>query len=556
VPTSPEPPQPPAPPANEPASVVISGLPSSVVVGDTFQLSATVRNAQGAVVQGAAVTWSSLDAARLQSTGGGRFVSLGDGPAGIRAQAGSAADTASVAAEPRVITTLMASVGAPLFLTGDQEVVAVEARDQRGRALPEPTLDWSSSAPGVATVSASGQVDALAPGEATVTVQPAGGAQGAPSVALQLRVVPGDGPRIPELLHIDSLVTTWMEANQVPGVQVAIMREGRLVLSRGYGVRDATLPDPVTEGALFRIGSLSKPMAGLAFLQAVERGEVTLDDRLFEALLEVAPPLPGQSVDPRLAQVTAREALRHLTGYGDRTVDDRVYAGVWQAGATDPLQVFRHGLGHPLAHDPGTTYTYTNFNTQAVARYLELVTGAPFEEHVRQTLMAPAGVTRMVYGKGPMAERDPAEVRYHHTDGQPSSTIDQGRFAMTYYDASGSWIGSATDLMRILRAVEGSGGSEPLLSEASLQEISNRTPEAGGSATSFYGLHWLVTLQGSVTNWSHTGAAQGAWARIYRSSSGTSYAILTNRAFGGTLDLRLAAPLQGVSWPGHDLFDR
>lgn len=542
---------------NVPASITISGMPSSVVVGDTLQLSSTVRNAGGAVMSGASVTWSSLDAGRLQALAAGRFVAIGSGDARIVARAGEVADTAVVDAEARRLTTLLARTTGSFFVTGDQEAAAVEARDQRGRAMDPPALVWSSSDPATVAVSDDGEVDALAPGEAEITVRSADDPDGGPSAAFTISVVPGDGPRVPELARVDSVVATWMAANNVPGAQVAVMHEGRLVFSRAYGVRDAEATHPVTEDALFRIGSLSKPIAGLAFLQLLDQGVVSLDDRPFEALLGTYEPVQGATVDPRLAQATARQILRHQTGYGDREVDNVVYRGVWQHGALQATEHFRHGLGHPLDHDPGTQHVYTNYNTQAIARYIELRVGRSFEAHVRDVLMAPAGVTRMVFGKGPIAERDPMEVRYHGADGQPTQNIDQNPFPMPYYEASGSWIGTAGDLMRIMRGVEGSGGDPPLVSQASLDQIATRDPAVSGTGNAFYGLQWGVTLQGGHVAWWHTGAAQGAWARLYRSSDGTSYAVLVNReSAGGQLSLSLAPLLSGMSWPEHDLFDR
>lgn len=78
---------------------------------------------------------------------------------------------------------------------------------------------------------------------------------------------------------------------------------------------------------------------------------------------------------------------------------------------------------------------------------------------------------------------------------------------MPYDQASGSWVGTAGDLMRIMRGVEGSGGDPPLVSQASLNEIATRDPAVSGTGTSFYGLQWSGTLQGAHVAWSQTGNA-------------------------------------------------
>jgi N-acyl-D-amino-acid deacylase len=524
------------------------------VAGDTVTLTATVRDADGATLTGFPLTWISLDPQRLQALTSGRFVALEGGEMRAAVQAGSAADTVTMDAEERRVTMLLATVASKLFVTGDDEGVVLQARDQRQRPMEPGAIEWTTSAPQRMTVSDDGHLTALAAGAVTIGVRTTGSTDPV-TAELTLEIVPGDGVRVPELARVDSLVVAWMQTNAVPGAQVAVMREGRLVLSRAYGVRDVSTGEPVSLDALFRIGSLSKPIAGLAFLQLVDEGLVSLEDRPFEALLQAYDPIAGESVDPRLADVTAREVLRHQSGYGDRSVDDRVYRGVWEFGANDPVDVFRHGLGVALDHDPGTVHAYTNFSTQTIARYIELRVAMDYEQYVRQALFLPAGVTRMEYGRGPLGERHPDEVRHHDAQGQIDPLIDANAHAMVYYDASGSWLGTATDLMRLMRHVEGLQGATPLVSTAALAEIATANPDVSGGATQYYGLHWGVRLDAEGPTWSHTGAAEGAWALLMRRADGTTFAILTNRDFdGGALHLNLEPALVGVDWPALDLF--
>ncbi len=556
-PADPPAPPPPPPPPAAPAAVQISGAPSSLVAGDTIQLSATVRDAAGTPIPGASVSWTSLTPEHLQPVAPGRFVALSGGEGRVRAAAGAVADTLSLEAEARRLTTLTASVSGGIFLTGDEESATVVARDQRQRLLTDAPLAWTSSHPERLQVDGDGALRALAPGEVTVSVTGAENAGAGPAASLSLRVVRGDGPRVPVLARLDSIIVAWMADNDVPGTQFSLMREGRLVFARSYGVRDSDRSDRVELHHLFRIGSVSKPVAGFAFLQLVDQGAVSLDDRIFEALAEEYAVLPGESVDPRLLQATARDVLRHQTGYADRAVDNRVFQGVWQFGARDALEHFRYGLGFPLTDSPGERYVYTNFNTQAVARYIERRTGTPFEDHVREVLLAPAGITRMAFGKGHIDERHPDEVRYHDAQGQGSTQIDQNNNAMVYYEASGSWIGNASDLMRLMRRVEGLDGAPGLVSPESLAEISTVNPAVSGGATSFYGLHLMVSQGAEGTRWSHSGAASGSWAFLMRRGDGITFAILANReSGGGQLSFNIHEALGTFAWPEHDLFDQ
>jgi len=543
--------------SNIPATVSLSGVPATLVVGDTFQLTATVRNDQGQVLSSAPVNWTTPDGDRLEPVSSGRFRSVAPGPGRIVATAGSVADTSTVDADPRVATSVSVGLASGLFLTGDEEMPRFEVRDQRDRIMVGEKPAWETSDATILGVTSEGAVEGRSPGTAQLTVGVAGAESGGPQATLEVRVVPGSGPRVPELVVVDSAVVAWMEEFSVPGAQVALMREGRLVLSRGYGVRSIDSPDPVSEDNLFRIGSVSKPVAGLAFLQLVSQGLASLDDRPFEALVDLYPPLPGQTADPRLQTATVRDILRHQTGHGDREVDQVAWRAVWQHGAMDIDEIYRHAIGHPLDHDPRTVYQYTNFNTKTVARYMETLTGTDFEGHVRSTLMGPAGVQRMAFGRSALHERDPMEVRYHDQSGALSALMDADDHVMVHWDASGAWIGTASDVLRVVRAaLEGTPDAPPLLSAAVREEVQTRNPAASPSPTSFMGLHWLVNLSGPAPVWSHNGAARGAWARVSFEVGGTAYVLLSNRHSGGELNMSLGSLLASVEWPDHDLFDR
>jgi CubicO group peptidase (beta-lactamase class C family) len=540
-----------------PATLSLSGAPGSLVVGDTFQVTATVRNDRGTALPAASVHWTTPDGDRLESLSSGRFRSIGAGEARIVATSGNVSDTLAVAADPRVATSISAGLSSLLFLTGDEEHPQVQVRDQRNRIMEGPDVVWEASDPEVLGVTPAGAIQGRAPGTAHLTAGVADAGAEGPEASLEIRVFPGSGPRVPELVVVDSAVVAWMEAFSVPGTQVAVMHEGRLVLSRGYGVQSVDRSDPVREENLFRIGSLSKPLTGLAFLQIVEGGMATLDDRPFAVLVDHYTPLPGGAIDHRLLSVTARDILRHQTGHGNREVDQVAWRAVWQHGETEIDRIYRYALGHPLDHDPRTVYQYTNFNTKTIARYMEVLTGTDIESHMRAAFMAPAGVERMAFGRSALHERDPMEVRYHDETGALTALMDADDHVMVHWDASGAWIGSATDVLRVVRAaLEGTPDTPAFLSAETRAEISTRNPDVSGSANFFMGLHWSINLSGPAPVWSHTGAARGAWAGLSYDHRGIAWALLSNRHSAGELGFQLGPYLEGVDWPEHDLFER
>src|SRR5256885_4834214 len=104
---------------------------------------------------------------------------------------------------------------------------------------------------------------------------------------------------------IEKAVSSFMSANSVPGIGVAVVLEGEPAWSAGFGMADLEDFAPATSSTLFRLGSISKPITAVAVLQLWERGKLDLD-------------APVQKYCPAFPQrewpITARELLAHLGG--------------------------------------------------------------------------------------------------------------------------------------------------------------------------------------------------------------------------------------------------
>ncbi|MHC4996823.1 MAG: serine hydrolase domain-containing protein, partial [Planctomycetota bacterium] len=83
---------------------------------------------------------------------------------------------------------------------------------------------------------------------------------------------------------IDATLQRVIEEHRLPGASLAISHRGRVVYERGYGYADVAAREPVTPSSLFRIASISKPITAVAILQLVDRGKLSLDDKVFDIL--------------------------------------------------------------------------------------------------------------------------------------------------------------------------------------------------------------------------------------------------------------------------------
>jgi len=109
---------------------------------------------------------------------------------------------------------------------------------------------------------------------------------------------------------LDKAIVSVLGRHGIPGAALAIAKDGKLVVARGYSWADLTPETPVQPDTLFGIASLSKCLTATAILKLVEQGKLKLDDHPFKMLTHIKP-LHGAKVDPRI----------YRTGPADHVID-------------------------------------------------------------------------------------------------------------------------------------------------------------------------------------------------------------------------------------------
>jgi len=396
---------------------------------------------------------------------------------------------------------------------------------------------------------------------------PAGGAEAAPT----------EHAAVPK---VDQAVRGILRKYQIPGATIAVMKDGRLVYTEGYGFSDKAAKEKAKPETLFRIASVSKTITAVATLKLVQEGKLGLDDRAFEILDDLHPP-DGMEPDPRLAQITVKDLLRHSGGWVTAEAGDPQFASLQIAEALgtpsppDAGTVIRFMMGQPLQRDPGTWHSYSNFGYNLLGRIIEKKTGQSYESNALGQVLLPAGIRRMRIGGTLKEQRALGEGAYHANPGEPLMDAvfpplgqvpeAYGGWYHAVLDSHGGWIASAVDLLRFIRVVEGSGGQAKLLTDETLATMTEYQglPGDGQSPAHYYALGWNVDNPGTPQEeWSHSGALSGSNATLLvRRVDGISYAVLFNAlptefaAFFNELTPAVRAAINSVStWPRKDLF--
>src|SRR5580658_5648842 len=182
---------------------------------------------------------------------------------------------------------------------------------------------------------------------------------------------------------LDAYVARDMKAFDVPGIAVAIVKDGKVVLAKGYGVRTLGEPTPVDENTLFGIGSNTKAFTSAALASLVDAGKISWDDKLYERLKGF------QMYDPYVShEMTIRDLLTHRSGMGLGEGDLLFWP---HTTYTRDDIIFRLRFMKP-ASSFRSRFAYDNLMYIAAGQIIPAVTGKPWEEYIREKILLPLGM--------------------------------------------------------------------------------------------------------------------------------------------------------------------
>ena len=203
---------------------------------------------------------------------------------------------------------------------------------------------------------------------------------------------------------LDAYVAQSMKTFEVPGMAVAIVKDGKILVAKGYGVRKLGDPTPVDEFSLFGIGSNTKAFTTAALATLVDDGKLSWDDPVYQRL-------PGFVMyDPYVShEMTIRDLLTHRSGMGlgegdllfwphtTYTREDVIY----KLRFMKPQSSFR------------SHYAYDNLLYMTAGQIIPAVTGVSWDDFVRQRIFGPVGMTHSNVSNAGIKPGD--DVAYPHS---------------------------------------------------------------------------------------------------------------------------------------------
>ncbi len=334
----------------------------------------------------------------------------------------------------------------------------------------------------------------------------------------------------------DRTIAQLMQEHGVPGMSVAVIRDFEIHWAKGYGVADVETGAGVDTETLFQAASISKPVAAMASLKAVQDGLFSLDDDVNDILESWA--LDGGDLT-RLHPVTPRSLMSHASGLGDGfgfpgyEPGDPLPSVVQILDGREPSNV-----GPVLMERPPMTFMeYSGGGVTVQQLALSDARGRPFEEIVRADVLEPIGMGRSTFEQPLPPSLDGNAARAHDENGR---SMGPKWHVYPELAAAGLWT-TPSDLARFAIEVQRSvaGASGRVLSRAMAQEMVNPVgvgPYAVGFSVGQIGEGWYFRHGGS--NWGFRATL------LAHKVKGYGLVVMTNGSRGGPLMAEVARRIQ------------
>src|SRR6267154_1505825 len=188
-------------------------------------------------------------------------------------------------------------------------------------------------------------------------------------------------------IDLDAIAQRIMAQEHVAGASVLVARGDHILLHKGYGFADLGLEAPAKEETVYHVVGPMLPFTGVAVMQQVERGRLSLDDDISKLIPEF--PLPGH-------RATIRQLLNHTSGIVDyHYLGDPIEATSRQPKALDEVMALY--AGKHWVNEPGQKWDWSISGFNLLVTIVERVTGKSFPDYVQQNIFKPAGVKSTSY---------------------------------------------------------------------------------------------------------------------------------------------------------------
>jgi len=308
---------------------------------------------------------------------------------------------------------------------------------------------------------------------------------------------------------IDATVQDVLTKTSLPSASVGIVRGGRIVFTKAYGMARITPPMPATADMHYAVGSISKQFTAACILLLQQDGKLTIDDPVGKYLPELT----------RANDVKIRHILSHTSGYQDYAPQDYTIPA-WTKPTT-AAAIVHEWATKPLDFEPGSQYQYSNTNFNIAGLIVEKASGEKFWTFLSRRVLTPLGLTHTIDLDTQHDQLEPTGYMRNALGPLRPAIME----APGWYFADGELAMPARDLL----AWDVSLMNESLLKHESYVAMETDQPLTG-AGTAHYGLGVSVSMRDGHRLISHGGEVGGFVAQnLVFPDEKVAVVVLTNQ---------------------------
>jgi CubicO group peptidase (beta-lactamase class C family) len=307
-----------------------------------------------------------------------------------------------------------------------------------------------------------------------------------------LCAVPSPAQDAAVAVKVDEFIKAEMQKQKIPGVSVAVVRGGEVVLARGYGYANVEHQVAVKPETFFQSGSMGKQFTATAVMMLVEEGKINLDEKIGKYLGEVP---------ESWRNITVRHLLTHTGGLTDYPPDFD-----FRRDYTED-ELLKRAEAIPVAFAPGEKWQYSNMGYVTLGILIGKVTGKFYGEFLRERIFQPLGMSARIINEADIIPNRAAGYRLVKGELKNQEWVSP----TLNTTADGSLYLTAPDVAKWDAALYG----EKLLKRASLEQM--WTPvKLNDGQNAPYGFGWFLGEANGHRLIEHGGAWQGFKSDIAR----------------------------------------
>jgi CubicO group peptidase (beta-lactamase class C family) len=330
---------------------------------------------------------------------------------------------------------------------------------------------------------------------------------------------------------IDRVIKQQMDADKIPGVSLAVLRDGKIVLLKSYGLANVEHQVPVKPTTIFQSGSIGKQFTAAAVMILVQENKLSLDDKISKYF----PDAPASWKD-----ITVWNLLTHTSGLGDYPADVDLRRDYTED------EYFASFKKAPLDFAPGSSWNYSNVGYVTLGMLIRKVTGKYYGDFLKERIFQPLGMTTArIISEADIVPNRAAGYRLVQGELKNQEWVSPS----TNSTADGSLYLSILDLAKW----DVSLYTDKLLTQASREKIWTAARLNNGT-TKDYGFGWHLGDYHGHRLVFHGGAWQGFKTFILRFLD-TKLTIIFLANSWETRDFKLARKLAAVFYPAFALPD-